>query len=129
MTRCLASGMGATGWHLLLPIHLALPYPAVDSNVLRVVSRVGGAADIAESAVKQAWEITHHHIACRSSDWGLQSLMEAGRSLPANGVPNAVFVRSAKCAMRFLTTRTNRFPVKAPQKRRRLRNTTVFLLQ
>ncbi|MGI5896102.1 MAG: A/G-specific adenine glycosylase [Oscillospiraceae bacterium] len=124
-------GIGSYTAGAIASIAFGLPYPAVDGNVLRVVSRVTGcAADIAESAVKQAWEteLTAILPAERIGDF-TQSLMETGAlvCLP-NGAPQCSVCPLSKVCRAFLDGRTNELPVKAPKKARRIEEYTVFLL-
>lgn len=124
-------GIGSYTAGAIASIAFGLPYPAVDGNVLRVVSRVTGcAADIADAAVKQAWEAELAAVLPREQVGDFtQSLMEIGAlvCLP-NGAPQCSICPLAGICRAFLDGRTDELPVKAPKKERRVEEYTVLLL-
>jgi len=105
--------------------------PAVDGNVLRVMSRVLAAeGDILSPAVKKAYRVLllEQMPADRPGDFN-QAMMDlgAGICLP-NGEPLC-----ENCPVRSICLACEReqqrlFPVKAPKKQRRVEELTVFLL-
>ncbi len=112
-------------------IAFGLPEPAVDGNVLRVVSRVtGDAADISLPETKAA--VTNRLRAVmpaqRPGDFN-QALMELGATvcLP-NGAPLCEKCPAAGFCAAFQEGWTGELPVKAPKKPRRVEERTVYLI-
>lgn len=109
------------------------PEPAVDGNVLRVVTRItGDRSDIAQTAVKK--RITERLRECypTGTDAGdfTEGLMELGETvcIPA-GNP-----RCEECPVKELCVAnakgmTLEIPVKSPKKQRKIQPKTVFLLR
>lgn len=124
-------GIGSYTAGAIASIAFGLPCPAVDGNVLRVVSRVTGcSAGISDTAVKKAWEaeLAAVYPAGRAGDF-TQSLMETGAlvCLP-NGAPKCGECPLAYCCTARRENRIDELPVKAPKKERRVEEYTVFLL-
>ena len=107
--------------------------PAVDGNVLRVVSRLlESEADILSPAAKKAVTalLREHYPAGEAAALCTEGLMELGETvcLP-NGIP-----RCGLCPLRALCRAgqkgtADRYPVKAPPRPRRIEERTVLLLR
>ncbi len=125
-------GIGEYTAGAICSIALGLPTPAVDGNVLRVLSRVSGSfSDIMLPAVKKdfATALRRVYPPNQTSDF-TQALMELGAivCLP-NGAPLC-----ARCPLRALCTAEregliDRIPVKAEKKKRRIDKKTVLILR
>ena len=124
-------GIGSYTAGAICSIAFDLPYPAVDGNVLRVVSRLTGCrADIAEAKVKKEWEITLAAVypKSRAGDF-TQSLMELGAivCLP-NGAPRCENCPLGGICQAKANDTIDLLPVKAPKKERKVEKHTVFIL-
>ena len=114
-------------------IAFGLPEPAVDGNVLRVVSRVLACPDdIASPAVKRAVTelLRAHYPAGEDAALLTEGIMELGETvcLP-NGVPRCdVCPLRGLCGAHRAGTELS-FPVRAAKKPRRTEEKTVFLLR
>lgn len=124
-------GIGEYTAGAISSIAFGRPVPAVDGNVLRVMSRLlESAEDIAQPAVKV--NITHAlkqiYPELRCGDF-TQSLMELGATvcLP-NGKPKCRECPLAELCLARLNGKVAELPVKAPKKARKLENRTVLLL-
>ncbi len=109
------------------------PEPAVDGNVLRVVSRITASeADITLLSTKRtvADQLRRVYPTGREAGMLTEGLMELGEAicLP-NGAPlcDCCPVRE-KCTA-FLTGTVDRYPVKSRKKERRIEKKTVFLIR
>lgn len=126
-------GIGAYTAGAIASICFGLPEPAVDGNVLRVVTRLtADESDITKESTKRAvteslraiYPTEPPHAAAMT-----QALMELGeRVCIPNGDP-----KCAECPLgAFCLARhqglTDRIPVRAPKKPRRIEPRTVFLL-
>lgn len=124
-------GIGSYTAGAIASIAFGLPYPAVDGNVLRVVSRVAECrADISDNAVKKEWEKAISVI-LPEKDVGdfNQSLMELGALVcQPNGSPRCLYCPLGKVCIGFHNRTAEELPVKAPKKERRVEQLTVFLL-
>lgn len=111
-------------------IAFGLPFPAVDGNVLRVLSRITGSEeDIAKDKTKQAVrEELLKIMPVRSGDFN-QSLMELGATvcLP-NGKPLCEQCPVMHLCKAFREGRENELPVKSGKKERRIEKRTVYLI-
>ncbi|MBS1369162.1 MAG: A/G-specific adenine glycosylase [Lentisphaeria bacterium] len=113
-------------------IAMNLPEPAVDGNVLRVISRLTGSReDIAKPQTKQAVSDALRQIypAGRSGDF-TQSLMELGATvcLP-NGEPMCLVCPWMGLCRARREGSTDEIPVKAAKKARGIEAKTVLLLR
>ena len=112
-------------------IAFGLPYPAVDGNVLRVMSRITGSEeDIAkESTKKKMKEDLTVVMPTRAGDFN-QSLMELGATvcLP-NGKPLCEQCPVMHLCKAFHTGRETELPVKSGKKARRIEKRVVFLVK
>lgn len=125
-------GIGDYTAGAICSIALGLPTPAVDGNVLRVLSRViGSYEDIAAPSVKRQFTEALRKIypKDRTSDF-TQALMELGAivCLP-NGAPLC-----ENCPLQALCTAkkealTDEIPVKAAKKKRKIEQKTILLLR
>jgi len=107
------------------------PVPAVDGNVLRVVSRLtGDEGDISTPAMKaRVTQAVREVIPPGDAGRFNQALMELGATvcLP-NGAPLCERCPAAPFCEALLTGRAATLPVKAPKKERRVEERTVFLI-
>ena len=105
--------------------------PAVDGNVLRVVSRLtGDGEDVTAPAVKRrVTQVLARIIPADAPGDFNQAMMELGATvcLP-NGAPLCPRCPARDFCRARLTDRTASLPVKAPKKERRVEERTVFLL-
>lgn len=118
-------GVGAYTAGAIASIAFGRPAPAVDGNVLRVISRITASGWNAENA---ADALQKQYPAGRCSDF-TESLMELGATvcLP-NGAPHC-----ADCPVRDICKSADNgwqnWPVKAEKKPRKVEYLTVFILQ
>lgn len=125
-------GVGAYTAGAICSICFGQPTPAVDGNVLRVVSRLlASDAPISDERVRRgvAQKLETIYPAGRCGDF-TQALMELGATVC---VPNGAPLCSA-CPLRDVCKAAQagtqeRYPVKAPKKPRRVEHRTVFFLQ
>jgi len=126
----LLPGIGEYTAGAISSIAFGLPFPAVDGNVLRVLSRITGSeADIAKEKTKQAVrEDLLRVMPKRSGDFN-QSLMELGATvcLP-NGKPLCEQCPVMHLCRAFHEGRENELPVKSGKKERRIEKRTVYLI-
>ena len=112
-------------------IAFGLPYPAVDGNVLRVMSRITcSEEDIAKDRTKQRMkEDLMAIMPVRSGDFN-QSLMELGATvcLP-NGKPLCDRCPVMHLCKAFHAGRETELPVKTGKKERRIEKRVVFLVR
>ena len=126
------SGIGDYTAGAICSIALGLPTPAVDGNVLRVLSRViGSYDDIASPSIKRNFTEALRKVypEGRTSDF-TQSLMELGAivCLP-NGAPLC-----DKCPLRLIcfahkNALIDEIPVKTLKKKRKIEQKTILLLR
>ncbi|MGN0299649.1 MAG: A/G-specific adenine glycosylase [Lachnospiraceae bacterium] len=126
-------GIGSYTAGAISSIAYGLPVAAVDGNVLRVISRLtGDNHDIGLAATKKAME-TELSTLLRESmlapDILNQGLMELGAlmCLP-NGTPICEKCPWQEFCVAHLEGRTKEIPVKAPKKRRKVEEWTVFVV-
>ena len=126
-------GIGDYTAGAIASIAFGLPEPAIDGNVLRVITRLTAFADdIADTKTKSA--VKNALRACYPSGYeaGLltEGIMELGETvcLP-NGVPHCDFCPLANLCMAHLDGQELRFPVKKAKKPRRVERKTVLLLR
>lgn len=125
------SGVGDYTAGAIASIAFGVPVPAVDGNVLRVVSRLlARQDDVTDPKVKERWsrEIEGVIPKDRAGDFN-QSLMELGAvvCLP-NGAPQCGGCPLAGICRAHSLGMEESLPVKAPKKPRRVEERTVFLL-
>ena len=106
-----------------------LPVPAVDGNVLRVMSRItADASDISLQSTKKDWEERITDIMPMKSPGDFnQALMELGATvcLP-NGAPKCEICPVRKYCEAYRKGATQTYPVKAEKKARTLEHLNVF---
>lgn len=124
-------GIGDYTAGAILSIAFHEPVPAVDGNVLRIVSRVtGNAEDIADAAVKKAYRALVEETMSRDFPGEYnQALMDLGAMvcLPG-GEPRCADCPARDFCAAHQTGRTGELPVKTKKKPRRVEEKTVFLL-
>lgn len=125
-------GVGDYTAGAIASICFGLPEPAVDGNVLRVLSRVtDDAAPVTDAAVKREYAARLREIypAGRCGDF-TQSLMELGATVcgPNSQPQCALCPLASLCLARANGTALLR-PVKAPKKEKRTEEKTVFILR
>lgn len=125
-------GIGAYTAGAILSICFEQPTPAVDGNVLRVVSRfLASDAPIGEERVKHgtARELEKYYPAGRCGDF-TQALMELGATVCVpNGAPLCGACPLADLCKANREGTQERYPVKTAKKPRRVEHRTVFFLQ
>lgn len=125
-------GIGSYTAGAIASIAYHVPAPAVDGNVLRVMSRVfRDSRDILNAQVKKDWEAL---IACtmpkdRPGDFN-QALMEIGAMvcLP-NGVPKCESCPFVSMCQAHLYGEELQYPYKAAKKKRTIEKRTVLILR
>lgn len=109
-----------------------LPKPAVDGNVLRVVSRITGSReDIMKQSVRKAMERALEQVIPEdaASDFG-QSLIELGAIVCVpNGEPKCAECPAAFACVARKQGLTAEIPVKKKAKARRIEKRTVFIFK
>ena len=118
-------------WEGLGSIAFGLPTPAVDGNVLRVISRVlGDASDITRPQVKAGYRqaLAGLYPAGRAGDF-TQALMELGATvcLP-NGAPKCLLCPLRGCCAGYASGDPMALPHKPPKKQRRVEQRQVWLV-
>ncbi len=112
-------------------IAMGLPVPAVDGNVLRVVSRLtGDDGDIMKPDTKKRMTAALREVIPQAMPGDFnQALMELGATvcLP-NGAPQCERCPAADFCAACLEGRTGELPVKTPKKERRVEERTVYLI-
>ena len=125
-------GVGAYTAGAIASICFGLPEPAVDGNVLRVLSRVTDDGRVAsQPAVREEYAARLREIYPKDAAGPFtQSLMELGATLcPPAGQPRCgACPLGALCLARARGTQSSR-PVRAAKKERRAEEKTVFLLR
>jgi A/G-specific adenine glycosylase len=126
-------GIGDYTAGAIASIAFSLPEPAVDGNVLRVLTRLLACGeDISSASVRRAFTALLRELYPSGEDAGLltQGLMELGETVCLPGGE----IRCAACPVRELCRAAaegepDRYPVKAPPKARRIDPRTVLLLR
>ena len=125
------SGVGEYTAGAIASIAFGQPVPAVDGNVLRVVSRLtGDGSDITKPETKKRmWADLKAVIPVRSPGDFNQAMMDLGATvcLP-NGAPLCEKCPAADFCRARLEGRTGELPYKPPKKARRVEDRVVFLL-
>ena len=125
------AGVGDYTAGAVASIAFGQPVPAVDGNVLRVVSRVNGdESDISLASTKERVRAELANIIPVGEAGRFnQGLMELGATvcLP-NGTPLCDQCPAKEFCRARLEGRTDVLPVKAPKKERRVERRTVFLV-
>jgi len=129
-------GIGPYTAGAIASLAFRIPVPAVDGNVLRVVSRIlDSHLDISQPEVKDAVEKMLSQVmasgpAHNRPDLFNQALMELGAivCIP-NGAPQCLFCPVREFCLGFLRGTKEKIPVKSPKKPRRIEERTVLLLR
>ena len=125
------AGVGDYTAGAVASIAFGLPVPAVDGNVLRVVTRItGDTGDITTPAVKRRiTEALRQIIPTEAPGQFNQAMMELGATvcLP-NGAPLCDRCPGAEFCRARLEDRIEQLPVKAPKKARRVEQRRVYLI-
>lgn len=124
-------GIGRYSAGAIASIAFGLPVPAVDGNVLRVLSRVlESPEDIGREETKKAMGAALEQVLPRTRPGDFnQALMELGAMvcLP-NGAPRCGACPLQDQCLAYRSGTTGSYPRKAPKKARRMQERTVFLL-
>lgn len=125
-------GIGSYTAGAIASIAFGIPVPAVDGNVLRVVSRVTGSReDILKQSVKKRIEEELRAVMPQkeASSYN-QGLIEIGAIVCVpNGPPLCGQCPLASICVARMGGLTGEIPVKTPKKARRVENKTVMLLR
>ena len=124
-------GIGSYTAGAIASIAFGLPYPAVDGNVLRVLSRIEKSYDdILKQSVKRRFEQEIKAVipADRAGDFS-QSLIELGAIVCVpNGAPKCGECPLAELCQAYRDGVEMELPKKTPPKRRRIEDKTVLVL-
>ena len=125
-------GIGDYTAGAIASIAFGQPTPAVDGNVLRVLSRVcEDYRDILKQPIKRDMTraLSKIYPQDRAGDF-TQSLMELGAMVCIpNGVPKCEECPLADICLAHLNHATDVLPIKTPKKPRKIQKKTVFLLE
>ena len=125
-------GIGSYTAGAIASIAFGVPAPAVDGNVLRVISRITASReDIASPACKKRMEVAIREIIPhdRAGDFN-QSLMELGAMVClGNGEPKCLCCPLQSICEGFQQGIAAELPVKAPKKARKIEEKTILLLR
>lgn len=125
------SGVGAYTAGAIASIAFGQPHPAVDGNVLRVVSRVtGDTGDITTPAMKKRVTAALYQVipTAQPGDFN-QAMMELGATVCIpNGAPLCHRCPAQSFCVACATDRTQSLPVKTAKKGRRVEERVVYLL-
>ncbi len=126
-------GIGAYTAGAIASIAFGQPSPAVDGNVLRVISRlIASDMDIAAEKSKRTVESALIPLYPAGADAGnlTQGLMELGEVLCIpNGAPNCALCPLNGICLAHLQQNTDKFPVKSAKKERKIQKRTVLILE
>ncbi len=126
------SGIGSYTAGAISSIAYGKPVPAVDGNVLRVMSRIfKDDRDILNGQVKKDWEalITHTMPKDRPGDFN-QALMEIGAMVCVpKGAPKCNICPFGQVCQAHLSGEELQYPYKAPKKQRVIEERTVLILR
>ena len=126
-------GIGDYTAGAIASIAFGLPEPAVDGNVLRVISRIAAFSDdVTTPATKSAVTSALREIypGGEASARFTEGLMELGEvvCIP-NGLPKCELCPVRELCQAHLTDTVENYPVRAPKKERRREEITVLLLR
>jgi A/G-specific adenine glycosylase len=126
-------GIGEYTAGAIASIAFGLPVPAVDGNVLRVITRLtADESDVLKQSTKrrvsEALRDIYPRDAVGAADM-TQALMELGeRVCIPNGVPHCDACPLGATCLAHAMSLTDRIPVRAPKKARKIQERTIFLL-
>ena len=125
-------GIGDYTAGAIASIAFGLPTPAVDGNVLRVMTRLLACPDditLPETRKKIALLLSSHYPVGKEAGLLTEGLMELGESVCIpNGEARCNLCPLAFCCEAREKDKVNDFPVKAEKKERRIEEKTVLLL-
>ena len=125
-------GIGSYTAGAIASIAYGVPAPAVDGNVLRVMSRIfEDDRDVLNAAVKKDWEIliTRTMPQDRPGDFN-QAMMEIGAMVCVpNGAPKCEVCPFNKMCQAHFHGAELQYPYKAPKKQRVIEERTVLILR
>ena len=125
-------GIGSYTAGAIASIAYGIPIPAVDGNVLRVITRIQeDAGDIMKQSVKKQIEAELKDVMPEDAPGDFnQALMELGAVICVpNGQPKCEECPVSLCCQAFHHGTIEQYPVKAPKKARMLEDRTVFIIQ
>ena len=129
--RLSLAGVGEYTAGAIASIAFGVSVPAVDGNVLRVVSRItGDDSDISRPETKARMREALLQIIPRDAPGDFnQAMMELGATVCVpNGAPNCDNCPANSFCAAFLQEKTAQLPVKAPKRARRTEERRVFLI-
>jgi|SRR5690625_3865399 len=123
-------GIGPYTKGAILSIAFNQPEPAVDGNVMRVLSRIFCIKDnISEQRVKKRFEQIVRDIICEKNPASFnQALMELGALICTPTSPNCMHCPVQRMCQAFQTGIQEKLPVKSRSKKQRMIPYTVLLL-
>ena len=125
-------GIGSYTAGAIASIAYGVAAPAVDGNVLRVMSRIFcDDRDVLSTAVKKDWEVllTRTMPKDRPGDFN-QAMMEIGAMVCVpNGVPKCDICPFSQMCQAHLTGTELQYPYKAPKKQRVIEERTILILR
>ena len=127
---CELSGIGSYTAGAIASIAYGLQVPAVDGNVLRVISRIQAwDDDITKASVKKNMEKELLAIMPKEAGAFNQALMELGAMVCIpNGKARCESCPLAECCLAKQKDIVDKLPVKSPKKQRRIEKKTLLLL-
>lgn len=126
------SGIGNYTAGAIASIAYGVPAPAVDGNVLRVISRIEERSeDIMKQSTKKMVEDAVMEVIPKDMPGDFnQALMELGATVCVpNGAPNCAVCPVAEYCMAYQNKTTSQFPVKSGKKSRKIEKHTIVLIQ
>lgn len=125
-------GIGSYTAGAIASIAFGLPVPAVDGNVLRVISRVTASyADILKQSTKK-WMEEHlkNTMPTERTSHFNQGLIEIGAIVCVpNGQPKCMICPLQSICLAYKEGRIEELPVKTPPKKRRIEERTVCIIE
>ena len=125
-------GIGSYTAGAIASIAYGLPIPAVDGNVLRVITRIQeDAGDIMKQSVKKQIETELKDVMPEDAPGDFnQALMELGAVICVpNGQPKCEECPVSFCCQAFHHGTIEKYPVKAQKKLRKIEKRTVLVIQ
>lgn len=125
-------GIGSYTAGAIASIAFGIARPAVDGNVLRVISRIlGSMEDISQAKVKKKIEEQLLLVMPENAPGDFnQALMELGATVCVpNGAPRCEECPVAEICLAFREGKTDVIPYKAPKKPRRIEERTILLVK
>lgn len=125
-------GIGSYTAGAIASIAFGIPAPAVDGNVLRVLSRIlSSEKDIAKQSVKKEFEeLVMKLIPADRPGTFNQALMELGAVVCVpNGEPHCTNCPLKEYCLAYREGKIDRIPVKSGKKERRIEERTVFIIR